>query len=342
MALTELQVARLVEKYLREYDRFHKMAALVAQRLSSELFSAAIPHVPTFRAKSPESLQSKLARKSADLDYQELEREFSPSIRDLAGVRVLLYRPQDAGPTCDIISQLFLVPDGERFSRDYPGPRYHASHRIVSLGEEELSAEDQYSNLRGVLCEVQVVTLVDHIWNELEHDILYKTPDGKASSVQEVHLRHLRRELDVVSATVAELMEATENQRLKKRAAIDTPEDLSDALRAILGRRVHGDFGLLLRLLQGALSSNLSPLTLENLNLAPAALEPGSEAAVRLDEAGVKEPDDVGLLVSHLWPAYGAEFVLVSRRWVGRPSRLARLIQALDRAGGGVGSVSDA
>src|SRR4051812_583374 len=80
VALTSLQVATLVERYKRERDRFEKLAAIVSRRLSSRLRAAAIPHVPTFRSKDPDSLGKKLAREADRHDFAKFERDFSPSV----------------------------------------------------------------------------------------------------------------------------------------------------------------------------------------------------------------------------------------------------------------------
>lgn len=134
MALTDLQIASLVQRYTRERDRFEKLASTVARRLSTRLRAAAIPHVPTFRSKDPDSLGLKLARDSEKHDFLRFEADFAPSIRDLAGVRILLYRPRDVDPTCSLVEDTFLVPTTKDFRRDYSSADgYRARHRVVAL-----------------------------------------------------------------------------------------------------------------------------------------------------------------------------------------------------------------
>jgi ppGpp synthetase/RelA/SpoT-type nucleotidyltranferase len=180
-----------VEKYIRERDRYEKMAAAVTRRLTEQLLDAAIPHVPTFRAKEPESLKGKLMRDRKQLDFTLFEKDFAPHILDLAGVRVMLYRPQDETPTCNVIERLFPIPEGARFRRDLNLSKgYRGRHRVVGLSPEMLS-EHVNTNLHEVLCEVQVVLFTHHVWNELEHNIGYKTPHGKPSSEQKSLLSQL-------------------------------------------------------------------------------------------------------------------------------------------------------
>src|SRR5207245_8542140 len=83
------------------------MSAVVSRHLSAQLRASAIPHLPTFRAKAPDSLRDKLVRDVQEHEFSSLEREFGPSIKDLAGVRILLYRPRDQDQTCRVIEELF-------------------------------------------------------------------------------------------------------------------------------------------------------------------------------------------------------------------------------------------
>lgn len=331
MPLTELQIATLVERYLRERDRFDKMASTVARHLSAQLRASAIPHLPTFRAKDADSLSSKLTRDREKHEFSSFDREFAPSLLDLAGVRILLYRPRDQDPTCDVIERLFIVPTEERFRKDFLEPGgYQARHRVVLLRDEVLASDPSFLNLVGVYCEVQVVTIGDHIWNELQHDILYKTPTGMASSEQVAFLATLRDQLNSVRSSVHRLMEATERQRESKLTTIESPEDLSEALRSRTGRRLRGDFSGLLRLLKAALTT----LTRADLDRLPLDVEDLEGASNRLHSATIGDADDIALVISALWPLYGRDFSEIAHSWRGRPGPVARIVLVLESAQG--------
>jgi ppGpp synthetase/RelA/SpoT-type nucleotidyltranferase len=330
VALTDLQIATLVERYHRERDRFDKMATVVGRRLSAQLRAAAIPHVPTFRPKEEESLRGKLARDRDTHEYALFEREFAPSLLDLAGARIMLYRPADEDPTCEVIERLFIVPDGQRFRRDFRGENgYRARHRVVRLPDELLASDASFRNLTGVLCEVQVVTFADHIINELQHDILYKRPMGQPSPEQQSLLDVLRDQLSGVRTSVERLTEATERHRASNLATIESPDDLSDALRSRTGRRLRGDFEQLLKLLAGTFA-DLTRAELDKLPLDATILD--GTADDRLSIAGIEDRDGVARVVSALWPSYGADFLDVASSWRGRPGPVSRLLQALAHA----------
>jgi len=327
LPLNALQIGLLVDKYQRELDRFEKMSAVVSRHLSAQLRASAIPHLPTFRAKALDSLREKLSRDFQKHEFLSLEREFGPTIKDLAGVRIMLYRPRDEDQACRVIEELFVVPTGDRFRRDFTDQdSYQARHRVVLLRDEMLYGDPGLLNLTGVLCEVQVVTLGDHIWNELNHDILYKTPTGEATHEQASHLRILRGQLNAVRTSVEALMEATERQRQVALTSIASPEDLSDALKSRTGRRLRGDFDRLLKLLSGVLRE----VTRANLDRLPIGPEELGDAAARLLDAGLSvEDEDVSLVVAALWPTFAQDFIDIAGTWRGRPSALAKTIQAL-------------
>lgn len=331
MALTELQIATLVERYTRERDRFEKMAATVTRHLSTRLRRApAVPHVPTFRSKDSESLHGKLTRDQTKHEFITFEREFGPALLDLAGVRMLLYRPRDVEPTCAIIEELFVVPDDERFRKNYASPDgYQARHRVVTLRDEQIESDPALANLRGVPCEIQVVTIGDHIWNELEHDITYKTPHGRPTSEQNAYLKMLRTQLDGVRESVNDLMEATDKQRAENLALIESPEDLHHALKVRCGRGLVGDFDRLLQLLSGVLRE-VTPAALHKLPLADEDLNGAQEL---LEKAGqLTGANDLALVVAALWRLYGRDFVEVVRSWRGKPGPLSKLVRTMDKA----------
>lgn len=328
--LTDLEIAALVERYARERDRFEKLASTVSRRLTARLWAAALPHVPTFRSKDPESLRNKLDRDREKHEYSDFRREFSPALLDLAGVRMMMYRPRDVEAACEIVQEMFVVASPSRFHRDHSNPEgYQARHRVAVLRPEEVDADPGAGNLRWIPCEVQVVTLGDHIWNELEHDIIYKTPHGRPTEVQAALLKTLRSQLNSVRDSVNQLMEATNRQRALSSAPVQTPEDLSEVLKVRCGRRLRGDYDRLLDLLSGVLR-DVTAASIERLPLTSEDLDRGLALVRRAGhEIGV---NDVGLVVAALWSLYADEFIEIVRGWQGRPGRLSQLVRALDDA----------
>lgn len=330
MALTDLQIATLVERYIRERDRFEKLAARVLRHVTNGLRNANIRHVPTFRSKDPTSLQGKLDRDRLEHTFEDLERDFAPRLLDLAGVRILLYQREHVERTCAIIEELFDCPRDELFRANHENARgYWACHRVVALREEMVASDPALANVATAYCEIQVTTLPDHIWNELEHDIQYKKPAGEPSEAQQALLQSLRGELNAVNGTVTELVAATERQKAENLTEIATVGALHQALKKRCGTAFSGDFGGLLRLLGGVLRE-VTLAQLQRLPLDATDIELGID---RLAKAGITAAnDDVAVVVAALWPMWGDDFRDLVSEWWGRPGPLNRAVRGLAEA----------
>lgn len=131
-------------------------------------------HTVSFRAKSLDSLAEKVTR--PDKSYSRLEE-----ITDLAGVRITTYFAEDVDRVAEALRAEFLI-DAEASvdKRQYVDPDrfgYRSLHYVVSLGpnRERLS---EYSRFNALKCEIQVRSILQHAWAEIEHDLGYKSAAG--------------------------------------------------------------------------------------------------------------------------------------------------------------------
>jgi ppGpp synthetase/RelA/SpoT-type nucleotidyltranferase len=130
------------------------------------------------RAKNPASLKGKL-EKVGLLESNAIEDE----IKDLAGCRLIFYTNSDVAAflSSGILQEHFKV-DWERTKFHHPvpmaseKPRLFISNNFVVKLKEELAQRPEFERFRGIRCEVQVQTILNHAWSEMEHDILYKRP----------------------------------------------------------------------------------------------------------------------------------------------------------------------
>lgn len=176
-----------VDRYRRERDRYVKLADRVSEICRNDICDQnAIRAQVTFRVKSLKSFEGKLRRFSthADRNYESVDEIFS-SISDLAGVRIATYQYEDCAKVIDHLQQTFNGPDGDiqidakdRHIQDRTN-FYRAIHAQVCLPEDELIGT--YDNIADISCEVQICTMIAHVWNEIEHDIGYKPELGGPS-----------------------------------------------------------------------------------------------------------------------------------------------------------------
>lgn len=146
-------LARTVEGLLREVLTFREIDFLAV----------------TSRAKSIESFQGKIQRKR----YDDARKE----VTDLCGIRVITYLEADVARVSEVIRDTFQV-DAQRslnksdaLAIDRVG--YRSLHFICTLGPRRAKLPE-YEPFSGLVFEIQVRTVLQHAWAQIEHDRNYK------------------------------------------------------------------------------------------------------------------------------------------------------------------------
>jgi putative GTP pyrophosphokinase len=166
-------------------DRYAKAAPVYEEylnRFSVEILAllktTGIRFTLKHRLKHFDSYFSKILRKARELGsgsdhHTGPERGSAVLIPDLIGMRIICPFGQDAVRVEDIIRGRFELVERERKGEDY-SPRefgYEAVHLLVKLaGRTEIAGcmEEE------VLCEIQLRTILQDAWAEVEHELLYK------------------------------------------------------------------------------------------------------------------------------------------------------------------------
>ena len=126
------------------------------------------------RAKEKDSLKKKLE----PFSNEELEN-IENCVKDLAGCRVILYTNSHVNKFIEsgiLVSEYFSIKDNKykyHFPMNNNDPKYEANHYIVSLNDKLISSRE-YKNFKGFECEIQIHTILNHVWAERTHDIIYK------------------------------------------------------------------------------------------------------------------------------------------------------------------------
>lgn len=224
MPIADEVINEAVKRYDRERDRYLKLASRVADLCRTAVVeNNAIRAQVTSRTKTVRSFEGKLRRfnRRSDKSFASAEEIFA-QISDFAGVRIATYRPEDEARVAKVIGGLFCGANGGAVEVDpkdklapAAGQFYRATHCQVHLSESELHGN--YENLRGASCEIQICSMMAHVWNEIEHDIGYK-PEGEGPSEAELGLLealgHLTRAGDaaitrLLAANVARMTDQT-------------------------------------------------------------------------------------------------------------------------------------
>ncbi|MDF2939686.1 MAG: hypothetical protein K0R66_328 [Gammaproteobacteria bacterium] len=156
------------------------------------------------RAKGANSLRVKLAT-----DGLQASGEVEAKIKDLAGCRIIFYSNNDVKKFIhsEVIRENFeIVSYKDHYPKvsDVSGQtdsksisKYRGIHYWVKLKPNRI-ALPEYSEFDGLLCEIQVHTILDHAWAEISHDITYKglKLDGYG-----------KRRMDIINKKSEEIME---------------------------------------------------------------------------------------------------------------------------------------
>jgi ppGpp synthetase/RelA/SpoT-type nucleotidyltranferase len=169
-----MNIDEVIKKYVSEQrGTYRLLSEKTKESLSSILNTKGIvPHSITNREKDPAALREKITREGgADALFND--------ISDLAGVRIIAYFPSDVDKIVPLIKKEFIIDPkhsmDKRLSSDPAIFGYASVHFVVEFRPEMLKLPE-YALFDKMKCEIQVRTILQHAWAEIEHDIVYKSP----------------------------------------------------------------------------------------------------------------------------------------------------------------------
>ena len=194
---------KVLKEFDRNYDSIDIFCKTVVVFFESGLLKNVV-HSVRYRIKEKKHLLDKISRKnsfdkSKDVDYQNgviNENNFMERITDLAGVRVLhLHQKQFIqihnaimGKVDDEEFYLFEKPKAYTWDPD-------SDKFFCSLGIETYQKDSFYTSIHYVLkpnkksrvtCEVQIRTLLEEVWGEIDHTMNYPTPVNDEQCVENI------------------------------------------------------------------------------------------------------------------------------------------------------------
>lgn len=164
------------ERYRDREELYREYAATVAGTIERSLAVADIPHYQVqHRAKSVSSLAAKASR-LLDLGDGRVDLRYPDplgDITDLAGVRVVTYFKDDLPVVRASIEREFGLTEPWNLTQKEDGAGYESWHCLVELPERRLGMIE-YARFGDLVCEVQLRTLLQHAWAQIEHGARYK------------------------------------------------------------------------------------------------------------------------------------------------------------------------
>ena len=161
----------LVSDYDNKRETYNSFAKTVSDLIERLMAAKSISHHSiSFRCKTRESLERKIDIKQS---YESLE-----DITDLAGVRIITHFADDVDVVASMVESEFKIDKvnsiDKRASLDPDRFGYLSLHYVVSLKKERDTLQE-YSAFKSLKLEIQIRSILQHTWAEIEHDIGYKS-----------------------------------------------------------------------------------------------------------------------------------------------------------------------
>jgi putative GTP pyrophosphokinase len=216
--------------FLVEYEKSRPLLAVAAvelkQYLARVLSDANIaPHMISVRVKDVDSVRGKLLRK----DYQNPRRQLT----DVIGARIILYRGEDVDRVAELLRGGLKVRERDsadkRLSLGLREFGYRSYHLIGGVNPA-VHATRGLLALRTKMFEIQVRSILEHVWAEIEHSVAYKSGAELPSELKRrfaslaAVLEMLEHEFSTISKETSALVDvACSRIRSGKGLRLDVP-----------------------------------------------------------------------------------------------------------------------
>ncbi|HEV7564404.1 MAG TPA: hypothetical protein VGO31_00405 [Microbacteriaceae bacterium] len=171
------------------------------------------------RGKSIESFQVKAEKPHEDDANRPKYAHPVAGITDLAGVRVIVFLENDVTEVTNLVERVFDVRE-KLFVDASSG--YRGLHLIVALRDNRRELLE-YKRFAGRFAEIQIRTVLQHAWAEIEHGIGYK-PTVPIPEVIRRQLRDLSGTLGTADHGLQEVASRVEREQIAGELAAQVPE----------------------------------------------------------------------------------------------------------------------
>jgi len=238
---------KTVSDYLRVESYYKDFALSVARILDECLKRKQIKiHSIQNRQKDPNSLGKKACIPSdTDPSLPKYENPLK-EITDLAGIRIIAHFPGTIDEIDKVLREEFDIAEfsdkGRKLIEDEKFG-YQSMHYLVRVKADRARLAE-YQRFSGALAEVQVRTILQHAWAEIEHDIQYKSSTAIPNQIR-------RRFM-----ALAGMLEIADREF---QAIEDTDKELEDAAEASISEGVFSDIEITPKSLKLFLDRKLGP-----------------------------------------------------------------------------------
>ncbi len=173
------------------------------------------------RAKTIESFGRKCSEHSDENPEQPKYTMALVQITDLAGARIITFFPNTVVDVEKFINDQFLVLeriDKTDLLKAEGRFGYKSIHYLVRLNQNR-TALPEYRRFAELIVEIQVRTILQHAWAEIEHDIQYWPVKTIPSSIRRKFMQ-MAVVLEIVDRTFQEIHDEDEGLRQKAGVSV--------------------------------------------------------------------------------------------------------------------------
>lgn len=199
------------------------------------------------RAKTVLSFAAKASALQETDPSQPKYREPLREITDLAGVRVITFFPRTVRQVCAVVEDEFDVRERiDKTATLHKEDRfgYQSIHYIAGL-KHTRTGLPEYGRFAGLVGEIQVRTILQHAWAEIEHDIQYKSVETIPAGLQR-RFMSLAGMLEIADREFQAIQDEDEEFTRRARQSVaegklESVEITPDALKSYLNKRLGSD-----------------------------------------------------------------------------------------------------
>ncbi len=167
----------LIRLFLEKRNDYEQLCSEIAYILKKRLSKSNLEYSTiNNRAKTLNSFLEKIHRKSYNEPFKD--------ITDFAGVRIVYLYQSDLDMIEEIIKDEFTILERIDKLNDKGIDKfgYGAIHYIVKIGTNTVGA--RYDDLKNLVCEIQVKTVLQDAWSIIDHHLAYKNESDIPSKLQ--------------------------------------------------------------------------------------------------------------------------------------------------------------
>lgn len=201
-------MSEILIDYDKNKENYESFALALRSLLNTLIRDSKISvHSLNERVKTRKSLETKIIKKDK---YEKIS-----DITDIVGVRIITHYSDDVDKIANLVEKEFSIDIknsiDKRTSMEPDRFGYLSLHYIASLKSNRTRLRE-YTSYKGIKFEIQIRSILQHAWAEIEHDIGYKSNTGLPTEIR----RYFSR--------LAGLLELADDEFIKIRVGISTRE----------------------------------------------------------------------------------------------------------------------